>query len=181
MLPDLYLVAYSLDPRSTTQKPNANEMAKVNGLFGNTATRHSAVSILADELIIGRNKRICMAVQTGLADQTFTPSGDAAAYLDLKQKAAAIFPKTDGAFQFADKTYFYKSAKEESGYFRLSYITPGPNVSPTNTVTVAAATDFILLAPNNFFVTSKGTSRATSSSAGTWTTRPRWRATPPRT
>jgi outer membrane protein assembly factor BamB len=155
VLSELYVVAYSLDPRSATQKPNVNEYAKVADYSVINDTTLDL--ILGDEFTIGRNKRICMAVRP-YSDQTFTPSGDAAAYLDLKQKAAAIFPKTDGAFQFADKTYFYKSAKEESGYFRLSYITPGPNVSPTNTVPVAAATDFILLAPNNFFVTSKGTS-----------------------
>ena len=79
------------------------------------------------------NKRICMAIQPS-ADQTFTPTGDAGAYLDLKQSAAQIFPKTDGAFKYDGQIYFYQSAKEESGYFRLSYITPGPNTGTARRV-----------------------------------------------
>ena len=98
-----------------------------------------------------------MAVQPA-ADRTFIPSGDSNAYIDLMQSAAKIFPKTDGAFQFDNRVYFYKSAKEETGYFRLSNITPEPSGSLTNPVTLSAATDYILLAPNNFFITSKGTS-----------------------
>jgi outer membrane protein assembly factor BamB len=154
VVPDLYLVLASLDPRATTPKPNANEVAKVNSFTPGSDTAFQFD--LADGLIVGREKRICMAVRPS-ADRTFTPAGDANAYLDLTQSASNIFPKSDGAFLFDSRVYFYKSAKEETGHFRLSYITPGPNVSPTNTVTVAAASDYILLAPNNFFVTSKGT------------------------
>ena len=78
-------------------------------------------------------------------------------HLELRQRAAAIFPKTDGSFLFAGKAYFYRSAVEDTanGVFRLNDISAGPNV--TNAQVTVTAADYILLAPNNYFVTSKGT------------------------
>ena len=43
-VPDLYLVVAGLDPRSTTQTPNANEVANVNSF---TASSDTAGSIVA--------------------------------------------------------------------------------------------------------------------------------------
>jgi outer membrane protein assembly factor BamB len=154
-VPDLYLVLGKLGPSPVEPKPAANEVAKVIGFTPGSDT--SFQFDISDGLFVGTKDWICMAVQPA-SDRTFIPSGDSNAYLDLKQSAAKIFPKTDGAFQFDNRVYFYRSAKEETGYFRLSNITPEPNVSPTNPITIWAATDYILLAPNNFFVTSKGTS-----------------------
>ena len=156
-VPDLYLVVAGLDPRSTTQTPNANEVANVNSF---TASSDTAGSFdIADQLVVGRDKRICMAVQPRAgADQSFTPSaGGSAGSLELRQRAAAIFPKTDGSFLFAGKAYFYRSAVEDTanGVFRLNDISAGPNV--TNAQVTVTAADYILLAPNNYFVTSKGT------------------------
>jgi outer membrane protein assembly factor BamB len=156
-VPDLYLVVASLDPRSTTQTPNTNEVAQVNSF---TASSDTAGSFdIADQFVVGRDKRICLAVQPRAgADQNFTPSaGGSAGSLDLKQKAAAIFPKTDGSFLFAGKAYFYRSAVEDTanGVFRLNNITAGPNVS--NALVTVTAADYILLAPNSFFVTARGT------------------------
>jgi outer membrane protein assembly factor BamB len=150
-LPDLYIAAYY----HWGQKPNANEVAKVTG-FSNTPGNYTSFQIeVGDSLTIGRDKILCMAVKPS-ADQTFTPTGNSSAYLDLRQTAANIFPKMEGAFWYNRQLYFYKSAKEESGYFRLSYITPG-SVTSASSVTVSATTDYILLAPNNYLITSRGT------------------------
>jgi outer membrane protein assembly factor BamB len=154
-VPDLYLVLGKLGPSPVEPKPAANEVAKVRGFTPGSDT--SFQFDLSGGLFVGPKDWICMAVQPA-ADRTFIPSGDSNAYIDLMQSAAKIFPKTDRAFQFDNRVYFYKSAKEETGYFRLSNITPEPSGSLTNPVTLSAATDYILLAPNNFFVTSKGTS-----------------------
>ena len=148
---DLYIVVYG----HFAQKPGANEIAKVTG-FSATAGNYTSFQFdVADTFTIGPHKMLCMAIQPS-ADQTFTPTGTAGAFLDLKQSAANIFPKMDGAFKYNGQIYFYRTAKEESGYFRLSYITPGPNTG-TGAVSVATATDYILLAPNNYLITSRGT------------------------
>ena len=157
-VPDLYLVVAGLDPRSATQTPNANEVANVNSF---TASSDTAGSFdIADQLVVGRDKRICLAVQPRAGpDQSFTPSaGGSAGSLELRQKAAAIFPKTDGSFLFAGKAYFYRNAVEDTAnsVFRLNDITAGPNV--TNAQVTVTNADYILLAPNNYFVTAKGTS-----------------------
>ena len=154
VIANLYLVVASLDPGSSTQKPNPAEVAKVNG-FSHTVGNYTSFTFdLNDDLVVGKDKQICMAIKP--LDGTFTP-GNSSSYLDLNSAAANIFPKTDGSFQIGGQTYFYKTAKEEGGAFRIRGITPGSGVS-SNPVTVAESTDYILLSPNNYFVTSKGTS-----------------------
>jgi hypothetical protein len=151
---NLYLVVASLDPGSSTQKPNSAEVAKVNG-FSHTVGNYTSFTFdLNDNLVVGKDRHICMAIKP--LDGTFTP-GNSSSYLDLNPAAANIFPKADGSFQIGGQTYFYKTAKEEGGAFRIRGITPGSGVS-SNPVTVAGSTDYILLSPNNYFVTSKGTS-----------------------
>jgi outer membrane protein assembly factor BamB len=162
VVPDLYLVVASLDPRSPIQKPNAAEVAKVNG-FSYTAGNDTSFTFdLADNFVVGNNKDICMAIQP--LDGTFTPD-DPSSYLDLNLAALKIFPKTDGSFQIGGRIYFYKTAKEESGAFRLRGITAGPGVS-LNPVSVTEAGDYILLSPTNYFVTSKGTAGQVISGGG---------------
>jgi outer membrane protein assembly factor BamB len=151
---NLYLVVASLDPRSPIQKPNSAEVAKVNGFSYTVGNYTSFTFDLADDFVVGKDKDICMAIRP--LDGTFTPD-NSSSYLDLNLAALYFFPKTDGSFLIGGRTYFYKTAKEESGAFRLRGITRGPGVSP-NPVTVAESTDYILLAPHNYFVTSKGTS-----------------------
>ena len=151
---NLYLVVASLDPGSSTQKPNPAEVAKVNGFSHTVGNDTSFTFDLNDNLVVGKDKHICMAFKP--LDGTFTP-GNSSSYLDLNSAAANIFPKADGSFQIGGQTYFYKTAKEEGGAFRIRGITPGSGVS-SNPVTVAGSTDYILLSPNNYFVTSKGTS-----------------------
>jgi hypothetical protein len=102
------------------------------------------------------SSRICLAVKPLNPNSSFTPTGDSAAYLDLDRTALNIFPKTDGCFLLKGIPYFYKTAKDDGTRFTLYNIslkagTPSP-------VPVDKTTDYIILAPNNYFITSKGSS-----------------------
>jgi outer membrane protein assembly factor BamB len=158
LIPDLYLVlASNLDPLSTTQKPNAAEIAKVNGFSYTAGNFTSFIFDLVDSFMVNKDYEICMAIPP-FADRTFTPSGDAAAFVDLRPTAVNIFPKSDGSFIFGGKIYYYKTAKDEGDHFRLNNISRSPHeTGPLQPVSVQASTDYILLTPNNFLLTSKGT------------------------
>ena len=126
VIANLYLVVASLDPRSPIQKPNPAEVAKVSGFSYAVGNNTSFTFDLADDFVVGKDKHICMAIRP--LDGTFIPDNPSS-FLDLNLAASNIFPKTDGSFQIGGRTYFYRTAKEESGAFRLRGITPGPGVS----------------------------------------------------
>lgn len=153
VISDLYLVVASLDPRSATQKPNPMEVAKPNAFSYTVGNVTSFTFALADDFVIGKDKNICMAINPASA-RTFIPSGDLDAYFYLSPAAGKIFPKTDGSFLFTGRTFFYKTATQESnGNIKINNIT-----SASSAQVDVQQSDYILLAPNNYFVTSKGTS-----------------------
>ena len=153
VIDDLYLVVASLDPRSETSGPADAEFSKVNGFSFTPGDFVSFIFNLADDIVIGKNKDVCMAVKP--LDSSFSP-GDASNYLDLKPSASNIFPKSDGAFIFKGLTYHYETAKLEDGKFRLRGIRERSGVDGPDPVVVKESSDLILLAPNNYFITSKG-------------------------
>lgn len=151
---DLYLAVASLDPRSETPGPADAEFSEVNGFSYTPGDFVSFIFNLADDFVIGKNKDVCLAVMP-LNTDPFSP-GSASSYLDLKPSASNIFPKTDGSFILKGLTYYYETAKLEDGKFRLRGIKERPGVDGPDPV-VFESSDLILLAPNNYFITSKGT------------------------
>jgi outer membrane protein assembly factor BamB len=153
IIPNLYLVVASLDPRSTIKKPGPAEVTTVNGFSYTVGNDTSFTFDIAGDFVIGINKDICMGFNPATG-RIFTPSGDSEAYLFLPETAGKIFPRIDGSFLFAGRTFFYKTATEElNGNIKINNIT-----SASLAQVDVQESDYILLAPNNYFITSKGTS-----------------------
>ena len=77
----------------------------------------------------------------------------------LKQKAAAISsPKRTGLLQLKriKSLLSTRARKERERVFRLNYITSAGPFTAANDRSRSPRPDYILLAPNNYFVTSKG-------------------------
>ena len=61
VIPDLYIVAASMDPGSIFQKPNAQEVAKVTGRSYTAGNYTSFDLTVSDDFVVGSGKRVCMA------------------------------------------------------------------------------------------------------------------------
>ena len=154
VIADLYIVNVGFDLTSS------DATAKVTG-FSDTSDTSFKVSVSDDFKVYEKTTlapntgTICLAVKP-FENSSFTPSGNLGASLDLVRNAKNIFPKTDGCFLLKGIPYFYKTATDDGTRFTLYNITI--KAGTPSSVSVDKTTDHIILAPNNYFITSKGSS-----------------------
>ena len=102
-----------------------------------------------DDFVASANERICLAVHPA-SDQTLVAGGD----LVVEGQARGIFPKRNGAIEIKRKLLFYRELSDPGG----STVTLTKLSSKDGTYPVAAASDYAILSPANYYIIPEGTS-----------------------
>ena len=180
VVPDLYLVVASLDPRSTTQKPQCQRNGQSERLLRRATTPPFQFRSWPTSSPWGATSASAWRCSRS-ADQTFTPSGDASGISGSETEGGRHLPQDGRGIPVRRQGLFLQKREGRKRVFPPELHHARAQRQPNELRHGHGGHRLHPSRAQQLLRHLQGHLRATSSSAGTWTTRLRWRATPPRT